>query len=265
MMNVWVYKIYSANQLALLSKQVEHHMADWSTEWMPGTASISACRVVPSKDLPENDRNAPHILVHETEDLWVAFAPTNNFSDNIGRTILRESHNRPTGSSEDSIVSAIISDAIIDLGRRLCGSTAVCTLNLDMENSSHQTVINGTASGCVHLTCAWNNIPVHLSLSREAVARHLPINHRVSNPHPVQLCMRKDSIGRRPVSCHVQLGSATLSVDELSSLQLGDVLRIDQAWDKPLNISINSEAIKLHGYLGKQSGRKAIRITKASQ
>lgn len=62
------------------------------------------------------------------------------------------------------------------------------------------------------------------------------------------------------VSVNAQLASTVLSFDEIMSLQVGDILLLDKAIDKPIEVMVNDQ-MAFRGRPAKSSGRSAVVIT----
>ncbi len=62
-----------------------------------------------------------------------------------------------------------------------------------------------------------------------------------------------------PVDVSMRLGTCRLSVSALSSLQVGDVLVLDQPIDEPLPISVGDQQ-KFTGWLGRNNSKRAYKI-----
>lgn len=64
-----------------------------------------------------------------------------------------------------------------------------------------------------------------------------------------------------PVTCQVLLGSTTLTLEQLSTLEPGGQITLDQLSEQPLEIRANGQTIA-HGELITAEGRYGLRITR---
>ncbi|GEM_PF-4661203 len=69
-----------------------------------------------------------------------------------------------------------------------------------------------------------------------------------------------EAIHGRSVSLEAVLGEAELTLDELQTLGIGDVIRLDRKLEEPLTIRLSDAAI-CAGYLGTAGDRKAVQLT----
>lgn len=69
-----------------------------------------------------------------------------------------------------------------------------------------------------------------------------------------------EAIGERELRVEVHLEGCDIEIGALQDLQLGDVLRLRQALDKPASVSVADGAPVFSGFLVRSRGRKAIEL-----
>jgi flagellar motor switch/type III secretory pathway protein FliN len=77
---------------------------------------------------------------------------------------------------------------------------------------------------------------------------------RTTTVSPIQ------AIGNRPVTLELAVGTGELTIDELSSLAVGDVIPLDRKLNEEINVCINSDAPICRGYMGVKQGRVAVQL-----
>ena len=70
-------------------------------------------------------------------------------------------------------------------------------------------------------------------------------------------------IQQMSVSITAQLASAGLTLEEIMSLEVGDILLLDRKIDEPIELTVNSRTV-LHGRPAKSAGKYAVVITELS-
>ena len=86
---------------------------------------------------------------------------------------------------------------------------------------------------------------------------------RKSNDHQVQEKVKK-KINQVRLPVVVELGKATISLKELLSLEVGDVVVLDKRVGEPLNILVGKK-VKMKGMPGRSGRRLAIKITELEE
>jgi flagellar motor switch/type III secretory pathway protein FliN len=77
---------------------------------------------------------------------------------------------------------------------------------------------------------------------------------RTTTVSPVQ------AIGNRRVTLELAVGGGELTIDELSSLAVGDVIPLDRKLNDEINVCLNSDAPICRGYLGVKQGKVAVQL-----
>ena len=117
-----------------------------------------------------------------------------------------------------------------------------------------------TAAGGVFVQCrAETGIEFRLWLSPDVVEDWVA-HIGVPNAHRISLMPARQAIAERTVSVEAILGEAELTLDELQTLGIGDVIRLDRRLDEPLTVRISS-AVACAGFLGTAGEQKAVQLT----
>lgn len=164
------------------------------------------------------------------------------------------------GPVSSAVVDAALSDLarvaiqadIVDESRFMGGEL---TVSLPRE-------ANRLGSSHIAMNFSLRSIPVTLLVGSLAVEQQLgviPNKHVPRNVVPVHL-----ALGGRSVSARVELGSAILTAEDVLSLRIGDVVRIDKRVDQPIDLLIEGEH-RLKGFLARTpNGKKCVRLVTGS-
>jgi flagellar motor switch/type III secretory pathway protein FliN len=82
----------------------------------------------------------------------------------------------------------------------------------------------------------------------------------VPSPQRVTLSPALEALTDRPVAIEAILGEAELTLDELYTLGVGDVIRLDRRLEDPLTLRLSDKAV-CGGFLGTSGDRKAVQLT----
>lgn len=162
------------------------------------------------------------------------------------------------------VSGAVVDEALRDLARvtlqtEIIDESRVVDANL-------RTVFPGDAyragSSRIRINFGIRSVPVTLLVGSPLVEQQLQLVMKNSIPRNIEPV--RHAIGQRLVPAKVELGSAGLSAEELLSLRVGDVVRIDQRLDQPVDLLIEGEQ-RLKGFLARTAdGKKCIRLVAAS-
>jgi len=89
---------------------------------------------------------------------------------------------------------------------------------------------------------------------------------RAESPFSPVYCSKlpPTSVDRVSLPVVVELGKATISLKELLSLEVGDVVVLDKRVGEPLNILVGKK-VKMKGMPGRSGRRLAIKITELEE
>lgn len=158
------------------------------------------------------------------------------------------------------VASAVVEAALRDLAG-VAMQSAIRRENT-CPGSSIRAALPGDAfrrgSSRIGITFMLGAIPVTVFAGSAVVEKQLEATKRSGAGRPVEGVHR--ALGLRLVPAQVQLGNADILVDDLLSLRVGDVVRINQRLDQPLDVSIEGEK-RLNGFLARTvDGRKCVRL-----
>ncbi len=74
-----------------------------------------------------------------------------------------------------------------------------------------------------------------------------------------------DAVESEKVSLNVQVGRAEITVEELTALSIGHVIRLNRKLDKPVDVHVGENNPVCRGYLGAQGHHIAVKLAKRAQ
>jgi flagellar motor switch/type III secretory pathway protein FliN len=102
-------------------------------------------------------------------------------------------------------------------------------------------------------------IDVLIVLSETVVEGFLSAQPRVKD-RARRLASARGLLAGQPVTVEVQVGAAELTLAELASLGVGDVIALDHPLDHPLRVQAANGRVLCGGHLGIWNGKKAVQL-----
>lgn len=234
----------------------------WASDWLgrdQGLIMAEARNAPRPADRGEGDRWEK--MVTTTNGRWCAIVCESEFQRRLGAALLQDQKGEMR--KKTSVISdALTSSALMDLARRVLGVNAEqgdgdCA----MENGAAPPDAYSSGSGAITVFVdIQTNIFISLTLPFSIVERYLGTENRVRKENDEELVAAKIAIEDLPVKAKARLGIAQITLGELASLEVGDVIKMEQRIDHPTIIGFTGSAVELKGYLGKQDGCIALKV-----
>lgn len=251
---------WSAGQLREISHAVEQAVSDWANGWTFGGAAA----VNVSSDVAwEDERAAREIWLQlgarELAGAWTCAADALA----LEAILFGRSGSAPSSaaSGSASIASAVTADAIGDLHAALRRGLQL----EDGSGSQHPEAAMFRAwSGAVIARLALGAATLRLLLNGAAAARLVrptAAGERVLARQP--LVDAQQACAGSPLSLQVTLEPFDLEVGVLRGLQVGDVVPLPHALDRPLHVSLAGERI-CQAFVGRRRDAVAVELLRAS-
>jgi hypothetical protein len=267
-MNVRPFRLVSEGDLARVGKSAQKTLDAWSAEWVPGGAGISTVKEVrPFEHSRVDESPAVWKTASTLEGRWCAVRFLPGLGESLGMLLLgRGQSTTAVAGSDDAggvMLSRLAERALFDLAIRLVGGEPASKGATDRLHGSTLPGEPGLpGSGCVWIDVRVGEIELPLVMSWDALAQYLVRPLSISREASDPLVQRQDALRNREVRLRVHLGSASITVDALTSLSIGDVIRLDRRIDEPATMMLGDEISTCNGFLGKDAGLLALRVVK---
>lgn len=250
---------FSSSQLAAISRHVESLLSVWSENWLQGQKAAQITQTFQYS--PDRDKQlgfSKSIVVSNSETVWGAYLNSGESYNNLMSILLGSSNVNETKVPKTSLANGLLEQALQELFSTIsaCSGSAVeirATSSLPIDCTR-------LGAGSVVLNIQICNVNLHLLLSPHVVRNiDIPKFNDTCDVKRSTLTPVISALVDQKVRCRVNLGFAELKLSELLTLQLGDVITLDQALESPAKMTINGvEAFQV--FLGKEHQQVAVRI-----
>lgn len=236
------FRLLGASELAYLRGELQRRAQAWTNEWL----REPDCDV----DLVALPRAGPWMTV-EVDGRRFRWVRGDSVVD-------RALFGSVAGEQPSACARAAGDAALVDLARRFVDGGAGLRPSEDPP-AGHDLRRGACAVGiALNLTCG----TIEGLLDGAAVAHLLAGRSRRASRAVLQPL--RSAIGSARVSLGASIGEAEVDVATLQTLAVGDVLALDLRIDRPLRLSVCDMPVRRGAYLGTIQGRRALRLTAAT-
>lgn len=254
------YKLYTKKELAHIKGRLESIIGQWAASWLTIgqdqiAVEVDACEHHFSED--DECRCSPWNVATTADSDWVATASDDKPANALMQIL---AGNRLDVGETDSVLASSLAqllmrdltESVIGIGSRNTGNANL--VRHDIKILPWQTWRHGTDALHAGITVSGEKMSIIISpgIARSYLA-NLPLNPRESKP----LAKINDAIGHVVVQLEVAAGTADLSLRELNSLSIGDVIKLDAKLDRPVRVLLGKQKI-CSAFLGARKGKKAV-------
>lgn len=246
--------------LKLLEQQCEALIRSWVDEWFLDSSMFrinSVARV-------ESDDKTPCFgsvwSFRVDDEHWCALSIEGDgaslFSDMAFNTV------GDVDLMQTQLGSSLVTRAITDLLSKVAMGVSAENVGKDLARREQQwpEAIHEFGVGAVNLTGALGNKRWRLIMSHGCMEQHVT---DIRSPHPHEdtpLTAIQHCLGKENVRGHIDLATEELSLEELVSLQVGDVLTLDQSINESVSLALENGQTGLSGFIGKKMGKRALYV-----
>lgn len=256
-----------------LEQRLDDARQSWLAAWLDDSAQSSSA-------LPRISCQAAHESMAQIKDgaNWRALAPSSGLSDeqqvwiDMHRAeesmaqLLLKSPSLPKGSS---LVEQVAAQALAD-----CIAGLDAALTVSPGNAGRHRVAAKPAaipaphyrpwSGAVHVRLPLSEalaLTLHLAPARVAALLATATGASGGTPRPALVSLN-EALAAHSTRLRVELAAVDISVGNLQSLTVGDVLVLPHPLTQTLQVKTTQGLSLCEGYLGQQQGQRAIELIK---
>jgi hypothetical protein len=272
-MKVHPYTLLGQKQYDAFGDAFRSSVSEWTTDWFSAPPKVNVSAAPIASTMGEYGKSNAIRFSDASGEHWAVFLVDKIAAAGLTSMLLCGQKVLPQNISSGNMVHALMEIALLDLCYYLLPlSGGAC----QVEKAPVETLLSGEASDPVNqalylLVDLAVDLAVDSAVDLDGVAVHAwlplrPVLSRIAGAMPdADRCTgdmqkREQAIGRQPMSCEIQLGSAELTVGMVSRLGVGDVIRLDKELQDYLYMVFKESPIRFAGYLGKQQDRFAFRV-----
>jgi hypothetical protein len=248
-MNVRPFRLVGESDRVALRSALRDSMSAWVQAWFSQAPQVN----LEFDSQPETGIARGWLAVGELPDRWIAWRQDSA----LAKAMLR--HLFPgtgAGSSAGSLGDAVVRDCMADLAGSCLAAAGMPANSLNCDPTSLPV---GYGSGSQFARLTGDSFDQALAFGG-AVVEALAA---ASRPIPAvgSLQARLSAIGAGKVRLEVTLGDAELSLAELASIAVGDVIALDSSPRDPLAVRTGDGQPAFHAHLGRNAERKVLQVS----
>lgn len=259
------FRLYSESDLRWIVDRTQRAISGWASQWLPS----ASCEVKIADCISDGTADAPN--------RWLVAARGDASLLGIESPVGWEQHLKPALAGLPSDGNAETSPVTLKMAQVFLHSLAECVLRESGLVSSAK-------------DCSWSEQPPVLHDAQRSGGGFLGMICRVGDFFTLHLVFWPDLIvvytdgdARRPVAgsdnvvprtraietqtvvLEAVAGEAELSLSELQTLAVGDVIRLDGRIERPIVVRLADTGPVCRGHLGRAKGRKAVQLAFSKQ
>jgi hypothetical protein len=260
--------------LAFVADKVGRAVLAWAEDWtaaaapsagVPDAACASACVGAPQAHACQAFRLHGDAARNPSEGAWLGYGKSQASRRAIQPADLvgRQGYGGGTGVEPGSIAAELGQEALTHLVTALRAALAIEGDADRFDLPSSATTLPGDEfrewSGGVRVTLPGLE-DVTLYLGGMAVARLDPPKRKGAAVEKTPLTALDAAVGPAPAVLRAQLQPVELTLGQLRSLQVGDVVVLPHALDRALDVTAADGTLVCEAYLGRMGGHRALEV-----
>jgi len=263
-MTVRPYIFYKREELDALQKALEVHVFNWAHKWFPENNICSISKIerystvdgdfITSKNKYQmclNDEVVAEYFCNDKTFTYLAGCLLNKKSKSLQSKV----YSLKIGHIEEKLVHAILMDFI----NGICASDKKDYLRSSTFNKDTGATIGG-GEGFIMLT---------LNIGQNELAIVIPPEltiSMISRDYKSEIDVEmfdeniKDLLTAGSLKCNIFLGNAQVSIDELVSLRVGDVIKLNKDISESIDMKFDGAKTAIKCVLGRSNDKKSVMI-----
>ena len=269
-MNITPYIFYKKSEREVLREVVLNALRQWDSEWGTACQTFSV-ELFELSTLPQTNTeiraqnlDSEHIQYRTDETRWCIFSVSAENKDRLVSMLLNQPLEALPKKTNGIVLDELFKHATHDLVERIAQKTetdspsTVDTI-VDVPASAYK---NG--SGCLMFEICLADIRFSLVVSGAVLLDHLA-DQRKSLTSPEELGALVGVCADHIVPIHLKIGTAEVKLADIVTLEVGDVLTLDQKLSDPVKLVISEKSAEHACLIGKVGAQKAVRILASQQ
>lgn len=246
--------------LKLLQQQCEALIRSWVDEWFLDSSMFSINSVTRIESDDKTSCFGSVWTFRVDDEHWCALS-----IEGDGASLFSSMVSNAVGDMDfmqTQLGGYLVTHAVTDLLSKVAMGVSAEHVGKDLASPEPQwpEAIRGLGVGAVNLTGVLGNKRWRLILSHGCMEQHVadirsPLHHEDAPLTGIQHCLGKEN-----VRGHIDLVTEELSLEELVSLQVGDVLTLDQSINESVSFALENGQTGLSGFIGKKMGKRALYV-----
>jgi flagellar motor switch/type III secretory pathway protein FliN len=264
-MKAYPYRLIGKRLERSLRKELEPIINSWGRDWLADEIPLSIKKIMPLFDYFQNEGSAvAHKLVNWVDDNWCGLLLSEEL-ERFGVLLTGMADEDVEIDSQSFLLPDVAQQALIELAQRMLSGDRTpyenipffITENLLPKDAEHR------GSGTIVVRISIEELLFDYIVSPVTVERYLKTVDSPPDEIRNQLTSLQSALGNQKLRTSVSLGSAELSLGELATIRIGDVVSLDKCINEPASMMFgaNGTEVACEGYIGVKGNSLAFRIS----
>lgn len=248
-------------------RRIEERVDDWVSDWLPGAMLVPGDTLIAITSALEFYECVASLREYRVADAGfgrVAGLKVQN-PRGFANSLLATSGN-DAALSLTEIETGLVHAALDDLAGHILGTNEIDTRSIETSNDDGGLLdLLRPGAAAVYCELSVGAISLSVLLSPEGLQRiwSKPIGPRAEGA-TMQVREALGGVTESKVKVRAQLPSAEMTLGDLASMNVGDVIRLSARVDEPIAVQVGDTRRALRANLGLASGARAIQVVDAT-
>lgn len=247
-----------------LRQALEPIFKNWVADWFPGETVCSFETLMPLFDHCQDQQSTEiELLVNWVDDNWCGILKPAE-SGRLGSILISASDMTSEEMASSILLQDIAQQALTELAQRILSGTQAShdSVPFFVTDNSYPEGAELLGSGAIVFGVRIDSLSFDCVVSPLTVERYLEsLDVPKQEAESCQeLTPLHAALGKQKLSARVSLGSAVLSLGELATIRIGDVVALDQHINEPATMRLGSNGDACEGFIGTKGNALAFRI-----
>ena len=262
-MSVRPYIIYKKEELEALQKALEVHVFNWANKWLADSTVCNISRIERYSTESSYSANNKYQMCLDDEVVAEYFCNDKTFTYLAGCLLNKKSkslqskiYSLKIGYIEEKLVHAVLMDFVKgisapDKKQKLND----CTFNGDTGAKT------GGGEGFIMMTLDIGQNELAIVIPPELTASMISRDYKRENTDGMFDENINTLLTGGSLKCDIYLGNAQVSIDELVSLRVGDVIKLNKEISGSIEMKFEGANTSVKCVLGRSNDKKAVMIS----
>ncbi|MDH5325981.1 MAG: FliM/FliN family flagellar motor C-terminal domain-containing protein [Gammaproteobacteria bacterium] len=244
-----------------MHRQLESRLSRWAQNWL-GHERCETWLDLAEEPLAQVGDEPAQVYLLENGIGSMYFIVSESHIQHLGEQIFAKARGDcKLDLNDGSLARAVVLKAFAGLGADVLSMDQTASVEIKtLEAIPGHIYVPG--SGCVCVTVYIDHCEYRLLLTKSVVDIYLPTSTTKSDSKALE--SSQNAIRHLKVQCKARLGTVEVTFGDLVSLQVGDVIRLQETLDQPVALISCDGAAGCVGSLGSSEGKKALKIVSGS-
>lgn len=255
------FKLFSDKDISRISLFTEDVLSQWADSWFVNDISYSVEKSIDRVLVDEAVMDNWSIGILEDNNALIALYQSNNAEQASAACMSGINSDKENQNISTTLIHKLFKCAINDLLVKLLHLYGYqdTSINYSQKINAFQRRIKSYCAGLIVFRVNVAGEDILVVLDWEILKTKMKSNEKKNTS--IELTPAISAFGDSKVNIDVYLGEASLEVENLSRLDVGNVIKLDLLYDQPAKLYINNNYL-CDGVIGCANGNKAIKIQK---